>query len=276
MAVFLAAADESDGAFQRGPFLFGGFVAPTDDWITWFAPAWEERVLNRHPPIPCLHMVDIRSARWREENGLTWDDAEHRVDEATRIIGSMGSLMPVRTLIDGGHFRDTFGETQIARLEPQPSVYQMEPDYIALTGFVYGALDYVAQEYPDAEQVDFVIERKTQVTHRMQHFYDSIPESLRQKGRGELVHLLGRLIPGHKKRVPLQAADVAVWHLRRHECRESDDADRRRLARMFDGRRMMVNGLTTEQVSGVGERSKLNSVPSPFKAKARFKPRGGA
>jgi hypothetical protein len=101
MAVFLAAADESDGAFQRGPFLFGGFVAPTNDWIDWFVPAWEERVLNRHPAIPYLHMVDIRSARWREKNGLTWDDAEHRVDEATRIIGSMGSLMPVRTLMDG-------------------------------------------------------------------------------------------------------------------------------------------------------------------------------
>jgi len=47
MSLFTAFGDESDGGDQTGPFVFGGFVAPTRDWVDYFTPAWEERVLNR-------------------------------------------------------------------------------------------------------------------------------------------------------------------------------------------------------------------------------------
>ena len=50
MAVFVAAADESDAPTRDGAFLYGGFVAPFVDWHQWFTPAWEERVLNKVPP----------------------------------------------------------------------------------------------------------------------------------------------------------------------------------------------------------------------------------
>ena len=49
MAVFVAAGDESERGEQKGAFLYGGFVGPSRDWIDWFAPAGEERVLNVLP-----------------------------------------------------------------------------------------------------------------------------------------------------------------------------------------------------------------------------------
>lgn len=112
MTVFQAAGDESDGEKQRGAFVYGGYVARTLEWIESFAPAWEERVLNANPSIPYLHMVDMRSPKWRAKHGITYDQAERRIDEASRVLGSSGFLHPVRTILDGGVFRDVFGETR--------------------------------------------------------------------------------------------------------------------------------------------------------------------
>ena len=82
MTVFIAAGDEADDPAQAGTFLYGAFVAPLWDWQDWFSPAWEERVLNQHPPIPYLHMTEIRSSRWRMKHGITQSQSERRVDEA--------------------------------------------------------------------------------------------------------------------------------------------------------------------------------------------------
>jgi hypothetical protein len=46
MAVFVSASDESDGGHHRSRFWHGGWVAPEKDWVTYFAPAWRERVLD--------------------------------------------------------------------------------------------------------------------------------------------------------------------------------------------------------------------------------------
>ena len=40
-------------------------------------------------------MTDLRSRRWRAEHGLTEWDADQRLDEATRVIGSCGNLFPI-------------------------------------------------------------------------------------------------------------------------------------------------------------------------------------
>jgi len=173
----------------------------------------------------------------------------------------------VKCQMDGGRFREVFRELKMAQLGRQPTLYALEPDYIGFLGFAYAALDSVAMNYPDAEKVDFIVERKSKVTHHLQHFHENLGEALASKGRGELVHLIGELIPGGKDRVPLQAADVALWHLRKHECGTCDDRDLRRLGKMFDGRPMVVNGVTTEEMEGLAKRAKENAVPSPFKPK---------
>src|ERR1700754_5288913 len=101
MGIYVAAGDESDGPKQDGWFLFGGFVAPAEDWTRWFAPAWTERVLQGPPAIPYLHMVDIRSPNWCKQHGLTRLQAEDRIDAAVKVIRTLGSLGRVQTQFDG-------------------------------------------------------------------------------------------------------------------------------------------------------------------------------
>ncbi len=75
MAVYVAFADESDGPFQKGPFLFGGFVASHRYWEQKFTPDWEARVMNATPPIPYLHTSEIRMLD--EQNRLGIDHLEY-------------------------------------------------------------------------------------------------------------------------------------------------------------------------------------------------------
>ena len=95
MAIFVASSDESAGKNQRDTFFFGGFVGPEDDWFRFFAPAWQERVLDGPPAIPYLHMTEIRSAQWRDKYGISRLQADDRVDEAFTLIDTMPTLYPV-------------------------------------------------------------------------------------------------------------------------------------------------------------------------------------
>lgn len=167
------------------------------------------------------------------------------------------------------YFTSVSFENSVGPLWKQPATYQFAPDYIGFLGFAYAALDCVGTNYPDAERVDFLIERKTTITHNIGGFLASLEGALHHKGRPELVRLIGELIPGGKDRVPNQAADVAVWHLRRDACKNSDVQDAKRLGWMFDRRPMMLNGMTLEEISTMGGRSKANAVPSPFPPKPK-------
>ena len=59
--------------------------------------AWQERVLDAEPKIPFLHITDIRDPDWCKEHGMTWDQAQDRMDEAALVINRMGSLYPITT-----------------------------------------------------------------------------------------------------------------------------------------------------------------------------------
>jgi hypothetical protein len=254
MAVYIAASDESDGPLQNGPFVYGGFVGPSRDWIDWFAPAWEERVLNPEPVLAYFHMAEIRSPKWQARNGWTATDAERRIEEAVRVVASSGSIHLVRTSFDGGHFRQLFGSARVIKRDSQPGTYPFDPDYVGFLGFARGVLEYVHSYHDDVERVDFIVERKTRVSHYLPNYLDSLEKWLRENGTPRLVDLIGELIPGDKTRVPLQAADLAMWHVRRHEAGESERIDVRRIRQMFNGRTLTLSGLTNDEISTIAAR----------------------
>jgi hypothetical protein len=202
-----------------------------------------------------MHMVEVRSRKWRKQYGLSGVEAERRVDEAARIIRSMGSLQLLTTWLDGGHFRGTFKGARIAQSGPQFGAYSFQPDYIGFLGFAYNALEYVKQHHPDAEKVDFVIERKDGVSHHMPNYLKILEDKLTEMGEVDLVRLIGGFSTCGKERVPLQAADVAMWHIRRARTQTADREDWRRLRIMFDERTHTFNQVAPEAVDSIAERA---------------------
>jgi hypothetical protein len=249
MAVFVAAADESDGPLQKGPFVYGGFIAPFVVWENVFAPMWEEQVLNSDPPIGPFHMTEIRNPKWQALNGLSDAQAQLKIDAAVHVVASIPELRVAHTRFDGGHFRQTFGASRMMSRGRQPGAHRLEPDYVGFMGFARAALEYVHDNHPDAERVDFVVERKTTVTHYLPQYLEELVTWAKKENRHALLDLIGEVIPGAKDRAPLQASDLAMWHIRRHEARESEAVDVLRLAAMFNGRQMILGEITNDELT---------------------------
>jgi hypothetical protein len=226
VAVFISASDETAGECSDSDFQIMGWIAPELDWSQFFAPAWQERVLDGPPKIPYLHVTDMRSRAWREKHGITRLDAESRLDEAASVIDTMGSLYPLKIKVDGRIFANNLKKRKFfassgARIE-------YEPDYYAFLIYAFAVLCRVKVKYPEADKVDFVVEQRSKITKYVQDFYETLPKSLRHIGREDLIPLVGDFIPGSKERTPLQAADFLCWHGQRSDAGTLEDSDARR------------------------------------------------
>jgi hypothetical protein len=219
MAVFLAASDETTGG--NALYHHAGWIAPVPDWWHFFTPAWQERVLNGPPKIPYLHMTEMRSRVWREQWGITETDMDERLDEAARVIDTMGSLHPFKLTIDTSVFRPLYKSHKMIAASGGKKDYQ--PDFLAFTSYALSVLVQVKLRYPDAEEVDFLVENNSEITKHIYELYKALPDALNLINRSELIPLLGEFIPGGKDRVPLQAADYLCWHSQRKEAQTLSD-----------------------------------------------------
>lgn len=232
MAVFVAASDESAGGSERSTFWHGGWVAPEKDWSDYFAPAWQERVLDAHPKIPYLHMTELRDSEWQREHGLTWLQAQDKLDEAINVIDTMGSLYPLTVNTNAGAFLDAHGKKKVMqRADGKGTRFLV--DHFSFHAYMFAVLKYISIKHPDAEKVDFVIERKEGVFDKLEHFYESYAEGLTIVGESELIKYMGELIPAGKDRIPVQAADVLCWHASRLAVGNLAGDDYRRTRKML-------------------------------------------
>src|SRR6266403_1453566 len=224
MAVFVAASDETNSA--NGLYHYAGWLASESDWTRFFAPAWQERVLDGPPQIPYLHMTEMRSRAWREQWGITQADVDERLDEAARVIDQMGSLYPFKLTIDTSIFRPLYKRHKM--LVASGAVKNYKPDFLGFVSYAFAVLTQVHFKYPEAEKVDFLVENNSEITKQIHELYETMPASLKQIGKPELVPLVGEFLPGRKDRVPLQAADYLCCHNQRSDAQMLDDRDSRR------------------------------------------------
>lgn len=229
MAVFIAAGDESADQNPKGAFFYGGFAAPLDIWEGVFSEAWNERVLNGPPRIPYLHMTDILSPQWREDHGLR--DFEARLDEASRVIRSTGSLIPVLVSVD----ENDFNATLRLPFKPKPNrkAGTLEPDYICYICFAYAQLQWLYEFRKDAERVDFWVE-KGPLTKYINGFHKTLAGACEYVGSPHLVPLIGDMLPVGKERIPAQAADMLGWHARNKDRGTLDPSHLRRYGQMVE------------------------------------------
>lgn len=268
MTVFTAAADDCEAGNQTGAFIFGGWVAPATEWLDYFTPAWEEWVLNEEPRIDSFHTTELNSADGAARLGLSVEQAQSRINTACHMIRLMGRLHPVVSQIDDGqYFRNKFAGIQVVQPGPQPGAYPFDPDYYAFLGYVVTALTYINTAHPDAKQVDFVVEKKDKITHRLGHFYERLSEVLPQIGAGHLVRYLGEFNPGSKTLTTMQAADLLLWHVRTVDSGKGHHIDERRLFWMLNGRPVWTRRFGTDTIDAFKERADKNPAPSPFTPK---------
>ena len=191
-------------------------------------------------------MTEIRSPKWRAEYGLSKEDAERRVDEACAIIHTMGGLFPIGAYMDAGNFRDNFASAKF--IAASGGAKTLEPDYICFLLYSMLVLSYVDSYHPEAQKVDFIVERKSDITKHIQEFHSHTAANLADLGKPSLARLVGELIPGGKDRVPLQAADVLCWHSARSKSGAIDAAFWRRYSHIAHNDGALIE-ITPEQIT---------------------------
>lgn len=211
MTVFLSASDETCG---EEIFHHGGYVAPLECWTDVFVPSWEKLVLAGPPRLEEFHITELRSRMWREKNGITKEDAEARIDSAVNLISQTKGMFAVRSTVDGSHFGRQADGLQFQLNDSRRKPIDFVVDYPSFHGYVYLVM-MVCSLYPKAEKVDFVVEKKREVFPAMRDFHQGFRDSFTDLGYPRIGELVGELIPGDKKKVPLQAADLLCWHYQR-------------------------------------------------------------
>jgi len=211
MALFICCADESTDGRQENDFFYGGYVASLDVWQRDFAPAWTERVLNGPPKIEVFHMSEIVRDRWRRQHGITGVDAERRKDEASRVIGSSGGLIPILCDLSQRRFKN-----EVLPYAPKNRHTALElPDYLAFLAFSYTTLLWLHTFRRDeVDQVDFWVEQNGKISTRLNRMHDKVADNLTDLGRADLAALIGSFRPVPKTEIPAQAADFLCWHER--------------------------------------------------------------
>jgi hypothetical protein len=244
--IIVAASDESAGGDEQSPFFRGGFVAPADDWNRWFAPAWQERVLDGPPRLEYLHMTDVRDEDWRAQVGLSRTESERRVDEAFRVIDSTGTLVPITSQVDGGFFRSSFTDLR----HYAGNRIDVNPDQVCFLAFAYVALSYASIAFPEADRVDFLVEANGAATRRLRKLFDLYKPAF-QSGRAPILgQLVGVISEGTKHEPSLQAADVLCWHEQRRVAGKLRPTDARRYAKLA-GRRGMRHIWSRDDVEAI-------------------------
>jgi hypothetical protein len=232
MTAFIAYSDESEKK-ENQRFYYAGLVAPKLDWDNWFSPAWQERVLDGPPKLEYLHMTEDK---WRTKNGISWYEAEKRIDEGVRVFDSMGSIFPVTVSINAQLFRQLSDGWKIeTTTRRQKAKYKAEPDYLCFLLYVFCVLKEISSLHGNVEKVDFVIERKKKVTHRFdQDFYKVFPSVLKELGEPDLSGRCGEFSQRGKELIPLSAADFYCWHMQRVKAQSADQVTLKRFLCMSD------------------------------------------
>jgi hypothetical protein len=250
VAVFISHSDESE-VKNTSEFFVGGYIAPKDDW-PYIARAWQEQVLDGPPrtgSLPYLHMSEM-SEEWLKKIGMSYIEAQNRIDQAARILSCCGSLRVTTSAISQDEIKNLI-HSRFQKKRHIPDRLKF-PDYYCYLTYMVRVVAAVRRHFPDADKVDFVVSKKQYISKTLDKTQDDFREWFGSL-YPDAYRYIGDVIPGDMEtRLPLQAADVLCWHRQRKLSGKADTVDLKRL-RLLYGRAAKPDEhkWTTKQLAGI-------------------------
>lgn len=198
--------DDSGSDTGERDLVFAGLVNSDDAWEQ-FSVAWRV-ALSKTPPIGYLKMAEANSLRG-QFSGWTRDARDQKLQDLAEILD---------------RFRPSWSfDISISRAEYDSHVSPASPrglstPYFALT---FGAVSAVARHLAGEgaiTPVSFVFDEQSGVDKDVALFFDYMIENLDLDSRGLIKMPIG--YGDDIRNLPLQAADMLAWHIRRQ--REGD------------------------------------------------------
>ena len=191
-----------DSGSDGGEFCVVGGYLFDDDAAMRFSEAWQ-KVLKEAPAIKYFKMKEAESRR-----GEFWGFTEPDRDEK---VMSLAEVVKAHALYGLGSFISHKAYDSIARGYLPPTVDH--PYWFCFQGIIGGVLHLYENELP-LEKTDFVFDSQgVGYERRGTLMHDGWKQMMLEVGDA----LIGSITFADDKQVlPLQAADLLAWHIRRH------------------------------------------------------------
>jgi hypothetical protein len=200
--VLQAYADDSGNHKESHVFVLAGFVAKADpDWIL-FEKEWAD-ALAKPPRLAYFKMKECHALKG-QFNGWKKQDRDERLAELVTIIKNR-ALASIFALVPRGEFS--------AAISRSKSRWSKSPYGVVYYALVWATLKSVLSS-GITDQVDFIFDEQLRLSDDVQAAWGLFSQLAM---KSELAPLLGsRPVHGDdKKFLPLQAADLLAWHIRR-------------------------------------------------------------
>ena len=199
MASLQAFIDDSASDSGDRRLYLAGYLNRADTWVR-FSMAWREE-LHAAPAIDYLKMSEANAL---DGQFAGWATAAR--DEKLRGL--------VRVI---NHFKPLSFEFSVSREEYYRQVKPVaprglgNPHFVCCVGVVFGLARYVDSEKVKIP-IDFIFDQQTGVSDDFVLFIDHMKTSL---GKGARRLIASTTFADDKQFLPIQAADMLAWHLRR-------------------------------------------------------------
>lgn len=222
LMVLQAYIDDSGGTDvnEHPYFVLGGFVSTVERWAE-FSSDWQV-VLDMEPRLEYFKMSEAGSLNGQFHMRRGWD-RPMRDARLAKFVEVARSYPIYRTSvsIDKALFRD-----HIAGLDvPNPKPTAKDPYYLAFHNLVTGLPLLQAvniKSVPKEGKIDFIFDYQCKTGGRAsdawEHIKMNVLPRLKMDGVPDVMPFLGSppIFRDEKEFLPLQAADLYVWHVRKH------------------------------------------------------------
>jgi hypothetical protein len=200
-----------DESYDDDVFVLAGFVAPVDEWEK-FKEAWRS-TLAAPPAIPALKTVDAMRLKgcfyqWTAEERDAKLEALYSVIDAHVSFG-ISAMLPVRHL-------QMFNDDRLHKSARNPYLH-------AVPQIIGGVARYQYQNLME-DQIDFVFDERVMDQGKLQDIWDAVVED----APVDIKTRLGAtpVWANDHEELPLQAADLEAWWLRRRWLEKLTGLDR--------------------------------------------------
>jgi hypothetical protein len=220
--VLQAYVDDSGSDGEGKYFVLAGFIAPANKWAE-FSDIWNQ-TLKKFPGADYFKMVEAYHlhGEFDRRKGWTEELRDQRIDELVSVIKTY-AYIKISASISHAEFQKTM------RDRPVPiRRYATDFPYILLAERIILRTCRLSEKLALSEPCDFIFDTQDGISKEMKLWWPSFQKLLEKRLGQSVTKYLGRepIFVDEKEFIPLQAADLLAWNLRRSLDRPVDHNDR--------------------------------------------------
>jgi hypothetical protein len=212
MVIRQAVVDDSGSEPQSRIFVLAGFVGTSDDWAK-FAPEWQA-VLDLSPKLDYFKMTEAANFGGQFSRAKGWNEGKRddRLAALCSVIKKFSDLT-----IQAGVRNDHF-EKYIKSIPTPERTLMIDSPYVLLFTQIILAMATFGDRVGIEHACQFVFDQQRGFEDHAKMAWSTTRALVKKSARSDLARFVAPDPDFENDRtfLPLQAADLFAWHLRRH------------------------------------------------------------